>query len=84
MDITEHEVNIIVTEYGVADLRHKSPRQRVAEMIKIAHPDYRPMLQDYYDRAAAACAPSNGHTPHILEEETSWHIRARDTGTMRE
>ena len=82
IDITEHEVNVIVTEYGVADLRNKSPRERVAEMIRIAHPDYRPMLQDYYDRAAAACAPANGHTPHILEEETSWHIRARDTGTM--
>ena len=53
------------------------------EMIRIAHPDYRPMLQDYYDRALAKCAPSNAHTPHILEEMTNWHIRARDTGTMR-
>lgn len=82
IDITEHDANIIVTEYGVADLRNKSPRQRVAEMIRIAHPDYRPLLQDYYDRAVEACGPANGQTPHILEETLSWHVRARDTGTM--
>lgn len=82
VDITEHEVNVIVTEYGVADLRNKGPKERVAEMIRIAHPDYRPMLEDYYKRSVAACSPSNCHTPHILEEETSWHIRARDTGKM--
>lgn len=84
IDITEHDANIIVTEYGVADLRNKSPRQRVAEMIRIAHPDYRPMLQDYYDRALKACGPNKAHTPIILEELGDWHIRARDTGTMME
>ncbi len=82
IDITEHEACIIVTEYGVADLRNKSPRQRVDEMIKIAHPDYRPLLREYYDRALEACAPNRAHTPEILEELGDWHIRARDTGTM--
>lgn len=82
VDITEHEVNIIVTEYGIADLRNKGPRERVKEMIAIAHPDYRPMLQEYYDKALATCAPNHGHTPHCLEKENQWHIRARDTGTM--
>lgn len=83
IDSTEHDVNIIVTEYGVADLRNKSPRERVPEMIKIAHPDYRPMLQDYYDRAVTLCGPGAAHTPHILEEALSWHVRARDTGSMK-
>ena len=28
IDHTEHDVNVIVSEYGVADLRNKSPRER--------------------------------------------------------
>lgn len=82
IDITEHEVSIIVTEYGVADLRNKSPRQRAKEMIAISHPDYRPILKDYYERALKACGPDKAHTPVILEELGDWHILARDSGTM--
>lgn len=82
IDITEHEPCIIVTEYGVADLRNKSPKQRVAEMVRIAHPDYRPMLQEYYDRALESCGPDKAHTPVLLEELGAWHIRARDNGSM--
>ena len=70
VDITEHEVHVIVTEYGVADLRSKEPKERTAEMIRVAHPDYRPMLEDYYRRAVEACSPSNCHTP-----PTSWKRR---------
>lgn len=83
IDSTEHDVNVIVTEYGVADLRNRSPRERVPEMIKIAHPDFRPMLQDYYDRAVKLCGPGAAHTPHIMEEALSWHARARNTGSMK-
>ena len=82
IDITEHEPCIIVTEYGVADLRNKSPKQIVPEMIRIAHPDYRPLLQEYYERALEACSPDKANTPVVLEMLGSWHIRARDTGTM--
>lgn len=83
IDHTEHDVDVIITEYGVADLRNKSPRQRAAEMIRITHPDYRGMLQDYYDRAVAACGAGNCHTPHMLEEAFSWHIRYQKTGSMK-
>lgn len=82
IDITEHEASIIVTEYGVADLRNKSPKQRTKEMIHIAHPDYRPLLRDYYKCALNVCGPNNAHTPVILEELGNWHIRSRDNGTM--
>ena len=37
--------DIIVTEYGIAQLRGKTQRQRVAELIAIAHPDYREWLK---------------------------------------
>ena len=83
IDHTEHDVDVIVTEYGAADLRNKSPRQRAREMIRISHPDYRSLLADYYERAVAECSPGGAHTPHILSEALSWHVRARETGSMR-
>lgn len=83
IDSTEHDVKIVVTEYGVADLRNCSPCERAPKLIAIAHPDYRPMLQDYYERAVEKCADGCGHTPHILSEALSWHVRAAATGSMR-
>lgn len=38
---TKNDVNYVVTEYGVAQLRGKSLRQRMEELIAIAHPDFR-------------------------------------------
>jgi 4-hydroxybutyrate CoA-transferase len=39
--------DIIVTEYGIARLKHRTLRQRVEELIAIAHPDFRAdMRQD--------------------------------------
>ena len=35
----------IVTEYGIADVRYKSRRQRADELINIAHPDLRGELR---------------------------------------
>ncbi|MCF7521627.1 acetyl-CoA hydrolase/transferase family protein [Neisseria sp. ZJ106] len=81
-DHTEHDVMFIVTEQGMADLRGKSPRQRARLIINnCAHPDYRDMLNDYYDRAEKAAAGL--HTPHILSEALSWHQRFVETGDMR-
>lgn len=81
VDHTEHDVDVIVTEYGIADLRWKSPRER-AELIinNCAHPDYRAQLLDYFHRA---CMENSGHTPHILGEALSWHDRFVRTGTMK-
>lgn len=38
-------VDMVVTEYGVAKLRGKSVRQRVQELIAVAHPDFRAELR---------------------------------------
>lgn len=38
------DVDFVVTEYGVASLRGASIRERAAELINIAHPDYRDQL----------------------------------------
>jgi succinyl-CoA:acetate CoA-transferase len=67
VDHTEHDVQIIVTEHGLADLRGQSPKQRAATIIeKTADPSFRPALKDYFERA---CLMSPGkHTPHLLDE----------------
>ena len=82
VDHTEHDVAIIVTEHGLADLRGLSPKQRARVVIDhCAHPDFRDLLTDYFDRA---CRDSYGkHTPHLLPEALSWHQRWLDTGDMR-
>ena len=82
IDHTEHDVDVIITEQGVADLRGKAPRERALEIINhCAHPDYRPLLLDYFQRATEATKHDN--TPHILKESLSFHERFVETGSMR-
>jgi len=82
VDHTEHDVHVIVTEQGIADLRGLPPRRRAQQIIDhCAHPDYRPALQDYLDRATVT-GPGR-HTPHLLDEALSWHVRYLREGTMR-
>ena len=81
IDHTEHDVDIFITEQGIADLRGKAPRERALEVInKCAHPDYRPILLDYYERALEATKKQN--TPHLLHEALSFHTRFLETGDM--
>jgi succinyl-CoA:acetate CoA-transferase len=82
VDHTEHDVHVVITEQGVADLRGLPPRHRAQRVIDhCAHPGYRPALQDYLDRAMAS--GSGKHTPHLLEEAMSWHVRYLQQGTMQ-
>jgi len=81
VDHTEHDVDIIVTEQGLADLRGLAPRERALEIIKnCVHPDYKEELLSYFERA---CELRGGQTPHILEEAFSWHTRLKETGSMK-
>ena len=43
---SKNDINYVVSEYGVAQLRGKSAKQRVQEMISIAHPDFRAELRE--------------------------------------
>ena len=80
VDHTEHDVQVIVTEQGLADLRGLSPRERAETIIdNCAHPEYKPKLKDYYQRALE----KGGHTPHLIEEALSWHKRFLETGCMK-
>lgn len=82
VDQTEHDVAVIVTEQGIADLRWKTPNERAELLIEnCAHPDYRPLLREYYEHALKIAAGK--HTPHDLTQALSWHQRFLDTGSMK-
>ncbi|MBD3802727.1 MAG: acetyl-CoA hydrolase/transferase family protein [Thioclava sp.] len=81
VDHIAQDVQVIVTEQGLADLRGLSPKQRAETIIETcAHPVYRPMLRDYFERAKKGSFAN--HAPNLLGEALSWHQRFVDTGTM--
>lgn len=77
-DHSEHDVNIIVTEQGVADLRGKSPIERAQTIIEnCAHPDYKQLLWDYLKIAKM------GQTRHYLPAAFAMHDTLSRKGDMR-
>ena len=46
VSLSRNDVDLVITEYGVADLRGASIRERVRELIQIAHPKFRDSLWD--------------------------------------
>ena len=81
VDHCEHDVDVIVTEQGYADLRALSPKERALRIIEnCAHPDYRPLLRRYFDEA---CAASHGaQTPHLPGRCFALHENLRLRGSM--
>ena len=78
-DSNEHSVKIIATEYGVADLRGKSPLQKAHAIIEnCAHPDYKQLLWDYLKLMEGKC-----HTPATLSKAFAMHLALAETGDMR-
>lgn len=78
VDQNEHSTKVLITEYGIADLRGKSPRQRAELIIEnCVDPIYRPMLHDYLKIAA------KGQTPHNLGACFGMHRAFMATGDMR-
>ena len=78
LDHSEHSVKIIVTEYGVADLRGKSPVQRAEAIIdQCVHPDYKPLLREYLNMGI------KGHTPQNLKSCFAFHEEFAASGDMR-
>ncbi|EFK10961.1 succinate CoA transferase [delta proteobacterium NaphS2] len=81
VDHSEHSVDVIVTENGLVDTRPLTPKQTAEQIIKkCAHPDYRDILWDYYQRALKQ---RGGHEPQLLGEAFSFHERFMKTGDMR-
>ena len=78
-DQTEHDVNIVVTEQGVADLRGKSPKERAQLIIEnCAHPDYKELLWDYLK-----LTDGKAQTPHLMQAALGMHAELAKSGDMR-
>ena len=78
LDHSEHSVNVIITEQGVADLRGKSPMERAETIIEnCAHPDYKQLLWDYLKIS------TKGQTSHCLSAALGMHQTFLKKGDMR-
>jgi succinate CoA transferase len=77
-DHSEHSVDILITDQGVADLRGKDPVQRAETIIEnCANPEYRQLLWDYLKMG------KGGQTPHSLAAAFAFHVEFANSGDMR-
>ncbi len=77
-DHSEHSVQVIITEQGIADLRSKSPKAKMEAIINnCVHPDYRKSLRDYANLAG------DTHTPCTLAAAFGMHLEFEKSGDMR-
>ena len=85
VDHTEHDLDVYVTEQGLADLRGLCPRERAQEIInKCVHPDYQPIMQEYFERAQRECFEAGtGHEPHMLFKVFKMQQHLAERGTMK-
>lgn len=92
VDHTEHDVSVIVTEQGLADLRGLTPKQRARQLLEhCVHPRYRDALEDYVARQsrqlwqahAASADRSIGVAPAVAGDwryvGVSWGFGIRDS-----
>ena len=78
MDHSEHSVQIVATENGVADLRGKDPGERASAIIdNCAHPDYREQLRAYLK------VRKEGHALISLNNALAMHQRFAHAADMR-
>ena len=78
VDHSEHDVNIIITEQGIADLRGKSPKERAQTIIEnCVHPDYKQLLWDYLK-----LTDGKSQTPHALKVALAMHAELAASGNM--
>lgn len=78
MDHSEHSVDVIITECGIADLRGKSPRARAELIIEnCVNPIYQPILRQYLKLAG-----DDNHTPHCLSATFALHQEFLKSGDM--
>jgi len=79
VDHTMHDVDVLITEQGLADLRGLDPKARAEEIIaNCAHPDYR-----------GSCPITlrgrwrSRRTSLRMEEANAFHLRFKQTGSMK-
>ncbi|MEG0559552.1 MAG: succinate CoA transferase [Muribaculaceae bacterium] len=77
LDHTEHSVNVLITDQGIADMRGKDPVQRAEAIIEnCVHPMYKQLLWDYLKIS------KGGQTPHTLKAAFAFHEEFLSSGNM--
>jgi succinate CoA transferase len=77
VDHSEHSVQVLVTEHGLADLRGLAPLPRARRIIEnCAHPAYREHLLRYLEKAPM------GHIRHDLRHCFDMHLNYLEHGAM--
>lgn len=78
LDHSEHSVQVVITEQGIADLRNKEPHERAETIVaNCVHPDYREALNTYHRDVL------DGHTPQSLKRAFAMHEQFMTGGDMR-
>ena len=85
IDHTEHDLDCVVTEQGLADVRGMAPKERARKIIeKCAHPDYKPILTEYLEMAEKEClGKSVGHEPQLWDKAFKMQLNLAQNGTMK-
>ncbi len=85
IDHTEHDLDVLVTEQGLADMRGLAPKDRAQCIIdNCVHPEYKPILQEYYDMAKKEClAKGVGHEPQLWDRVFKMQLNLAQNGTMK-
>ena len=80
-DICEHDIDVVITENGYADLRGLDDLERAEAIIaNCAAEDYKQQLYDYF----GASKKLGGHHPQHPQMAYAWYSRLKETGTMHE
>lgn len=85
IDHTEHDLDCVVTEQGLADCRGLAPKDRAKLIIeKCAHPEYKPILAEYLAIATADCIKRKvGHEPQLWDRALKMQLNLAQNGTMK-
>jgi acetyl-CoA hydrolase len=85
VDHTEHDLDCVVTEQGLADCRGLAPKERAQLIIeKCAHPDYRPILSEYLAIATSECTKRKiCHEPQMWDRAFKMQLNLAQNGTMK-
>ena len=77
MDHSEHSVQAVITENGIADLRGKSPRERAEAIVEnCVHPSFKEELSGYFSSVKGT------HTPQTMSAAFAMHQQFAETGDM--
>lgn len=85
VDHTEHDLDVVVTDMGLADLRGLAPKDRARCIIdNCVDPDYKPILNEYLEMATKTCLEAKaGHEPQIWDRVFKMQLNLAKNGTMK-